>query len=617
MLNLIDYLTELDNKRIENFVKLYGTNDYIGNEEYLSDWNNSKKKLFRLLGGNLIYSMPIEIEKKADIIEAEMRKLVDHDFMDLYDCLYYDSNDSRGWVTGNVSEAHWDRIPYIENLISNKVPELFKVTKKDHETGEVKTLKITPGMKTMKAIKKVIDFLALDNEKIHDLFEDFRLQHSRILNDKTIKGNLCFSIHPLDFITMSDNASNWSSCMSWTEAGCYHAGTVEMMNSNLVICVYLEGGRPYNFSQNFNKSEDDEWIWNNKRWRQLFYCNKDIIVGGKAYPYRSDDLTYIALNKLREMAKENWNHTYTYGIEKYRDMIHINTIHKMNNNRMWARGYNPIKHNIIFDTNAMYNDMFNDKKTPYWCVRNKVKSNIMLNLSGKVCCARCGEYNVVENIDYNYFEDYIYDPDDDNISEEDADDYNYRYAGTKRILCHSCYDINKCSICTGNRALPTVELELDSYQNITGTVLTKKTSICKACFLERLIYCPTCGKLHQPSLINYRTSDTIPYGLLDDFDNIESFTFKDDIVSLEPKKGEDYIPKKVMLFNECPRCTTERRLHNTISKKISANSHDDNNFKYVFFNKEIISEEEAQKYRYENLKHPTEEDFYKIYNKKI
>lgn len=610
-LNLYDYFTDLDKKRIENFVKSYGTNEYIGNEEYLIDWNNSKKKLFRLLGGNLIYSIPVEIEKKPNIIEAEMRKLLEHDFIDVFDCLYF--NTVKYSERGGTNR--WDHLSYLEYLTDNKVTETYEVLKEDPKTGNVKVLKITPGMKVIKAFKKVIDFLEPDNEKLHTLFEDFRIQHSMILNDKKIKGNLCFSIHPLDFMTMSDNASNWSSCMSWTEAGCYHAGTVEMMNSNLVICVYLESKQPYNFSPKYNHQDTDEWTWNNKKWRQLFYCNKDIIVGGKAYPYRNDDLTFIALNELRALAMKNWNQTYSYGIEKYKDMVHINTLHKMNNNRMWARGYNPIKHNIIFDTKAMYNDMFNDKKTPYWCIRNKVKKNIMLNLSGKVRCACCGEYNVIEEIDYDYYEDYNYD-DNDTVSEEDADDYNYQYAGTKRILCPACYKKNKCGICgEENRALPTIKIMIPTLNGIMNSVKHDTIQVCVDCFLRRMAYCPTCGQLYDLTAIRYINYHVLPIGLFNDFDKIENMTFEDDIMPLEPCDGESHISDRTMIFNECPDCNMARLLHATTQKKIPQSAAQADYYKYVRFYDKVLTEEEAKKYFTENLRRPTKEDFYRIYSK--
>lgn len=438
-LNLYDYLTGLDNKRIENYVKTYGTRNYIGNDKYLVDWRDSKKKLFKLLGGQLIYSFPIEIDKDEAIIREELNELLArHDFVSEFDDLYYDYYDTLSREEQRTYKDHWDMLITTSNLLNNKVIDTSIILKEDSTTGEVKSLKITSGMKILRAVKKIIDFLAPDDKELHENFESFRIAHSLIFNDKKIKGDLCLSIHPLDFMTMSDNANNWSSCMNWLDDGCYHTGTVEMMNSNLVICAYLKSEKIFNFNSEEDEQYNNEsWVWNSKKWRQLFYCNKDIIVGGKAYPYRSDDLTYAVLNKLRELAKKNWNQEYKYGIEQYKDMIHINTLHKINLNRMWAKGIGNIKHNIIFDTKAMYNDMFNDRKTPYWCIRNKVKKNIMLNLSGKVRCACCGEYNVVSPVDFEYLDDYEMMVED--ITEEDIDDYNSQYSGVKKIICRDCY----------------------------------------------------------------------------------------------------------------------------------------------------------------------------------
>ena len=73
MLNLFDYLTELDNKRIENYIHLYGIeDDYIGNKTYLKYWAENNKKLFHLLGGKLIHKIPFKCEKPKEAIEKEL-----------------------------------------------------------------------------------------------------------------------------------------------------------------------------------------------------------------------------------------------------------------------------------------------------------------------------------------------------------------------------------------------------------------------------------------------------------------------------------------------------------------------------------------------------------------
>ena len=72
-----------------------------------------------------------------------------------------------------------------------------------------------------------------------DEWEEIRLAHSQIFNTNKMTGTLCLSIHPLDYATASDNDNGWSSCMSWRDDGCYRMGTVEMMNSPMVICAYF------------------------------------------------------------------------------------------------------------------------------------------------------------------------------------------------------------------------------------------------------------------------------------------------------------------------------------------------------------------------------------------
>lgn len=621
-LNLYNYLTELDNKRIENYVKTYGSVSYIGNEIYLSDWRDCKKKLFKLLDGQLIYSFPVELDKDETIIKQELSDLINtHDFATMYDDLYYTYLDKLTIEERRNHNDHWDMFTTVNNLFSNKVPDSATLLKEDPNTGVVKYLKITPGMKVFRAIRKIIDFLDPEDKAMHDSFEDFRIAHSMILNDKKLKGELCLSIHPLDFMTMSDNANNWSSCMSWIDGGCYHTGTVEMMNSNLVICAYLKSDKEFNFSPFENKCNDEDWVWNSKKWRQLFYCNKDIIVSGKPYPFKSENLTYIVLNKLRELAKKNWNQEYKYGIEQYRDMIHINTLHKMNLNHIWARGIRNAKHNIIFDTNGMYNDMFNDRKTPYWCVRNKVKKNIMLNLSGKVRCACCGEYNVINPVDYDYLDEY--EREVENLSEDDIDDYNSQYSGVKRVICRDCYQNSTCDYCNniiGNEELLEIKNKIFYHAGIAPQIVSKNT--CKTCFIGRYVHCPTCGELFDIFDFYNRRLVKPVVGLYKDLSEFKDFSFTNYIQPLEVafKEGwtKDRIEGSTMRFNECPQCTVKRIHNKTTAKKIaySLNSNYVYDNAYIaYINNEIMTEETAKKYHVENLRRASEEEFYQLLRK--
>lgn len=492
MLNLLDYLTEKDNTLIENYINLYAVSkdEYVGNETWLKYWKENKPSLFHLLGGNLIYKVPYEAEMPRRELSNKIFHLISNSpFVDkFYDKTYYH------WI-GSSNESD-ERNPLEREMISNEMvenlseaysicasirelcSENYLVDKSvDFRSIKIKsknrknTLQISKGMKPIKAIQAVLKYFDCfsEDEELWEAFKEFENKYSMILNTSKIKCNICFSIHPLDFMTSSDNANNWSSCMNWTDedgGGCYHEGTIEMMNSNNVICVYLDSSTPYIFNPDMdsNNPSIENYTWNNKKWRQYFYCTKEIILGGKAYPYTADDVTKFALQTLRELAEKNWHHTYEFGPERYQDMRHIFSKGRIEKNRNWIAAGNTTKHNIIFDTKGMYNDMLNDNDYPYLCIRNKVKKNIIISCSGKAPCPRCMNPIIEESCDC--YSDY--------------GDYNDRYDNTGSSVCSNCLRECRCESCgrTGGHLY----------------ALSNGERWCGQCIERRLRICPDCGE---------------------------------------------------------------------------------------------------------------------------
>ena len=389
MLNLLDYLTEKDNTLIENYMDLYGVSkeEYVGNETWLKYWKENKPSLFHLLGGNLIYKVPYEAEMPVTELREKIYQLTSqHPFIESFykkveidwtepleeHCPLYKEIASNG-----VENQSRDSIIRICSTIGNLCCDYylaqrsigdssFKIKHKNRKN----TLQISKGMKPLRAMQAVLKYFDCfaGDEELWEQFKDFETKYSMILNTSKIKCNVCFSIHPLDFMTSSDNANNWSSCMNWTDedgGGCYHVGTIEMMNSNNVICVYLDSSTPFVFKTECSEEDAENYTWNNKKWRQYFYCTKEIILSGKSYPYYSADVTMFALKTLRHLAKKNWGRTYEFGPEPYMDMIHIYSKGRLENNRSWIFSGKTTKHTIIFDTKGMYNDMLNDKDNHY------------------------------------------------------------------------------------------------------------------------------------------------------------------------------------------------------------------------------------------------------------
>ena len=527
MLNLLDYLTDLDNKRIENYITSYGVQKklYEGNEKYLKYWAECKPSLFRLLGGKLIYKFPVEITKPRRFLEEDYENFFNK-YYDFYHLFLKRLDKTPELASLNV---YW--IFNRQAFFREQTNETIKIKRE----GASKMLQLQEGMKPVRAMQKVIDYYGWDDFK--EPFEKFRTDLSLVTNNNLIRGNACISIHPLDFLTMSDNNSDWSSCMSWAGDGCYHEGTVEMMNSNNVLCCYLESEtKDFYFGKEKASSaeEKEAYTWNNKKWRQLFYVTKEIAVGGKAYPFQNKELTLLILDEIKKLVERNWHRTYAFGPELYQDMIHVGSLYRMNQNKSWIYKGKTTKHNILFQSKGMYNDMFNDQSSIYWCYRNKVKKNTVITYSGKAPCLCCGNDVLIENISNDITEW-------NRSSNNYPGAYNDRYDNTGSVVCYDCKRTHSCDMCGDTDLLnPVYELKGRRY--------------CSSCASKYFKICPDCGEVFE---IDYSSGPSL-YGK-----TIEDEVYLQDFYSTT-WNDENYIPehdtvRPVVGLYMCPFCMMKKK----------------------------------------------------------
>jgi hypothetical protein len=211
-----------------------------------------------------------------------------------------------------------------------------------------------------------------DEMKSMSGYEAFRRAHSMVLNQKMIKGNLCLSIHPLDYVTMSDNECDWNSCMEWMEdAGDFRLGTIEMMNSPYIVVAYVESSNPMT-----SFCGHPDWTWNNKRWRQLYVVTPDIILGNRQYPYENESLQGTTLQWLRQLAMDNLH----YGPFPEETSIIVNDQYNV-------LGTRTIYTSLIF--NFMYNDIYGNRLA--YVSLNCNDNSLCMNLSGLAICTGCGD----------------------------------------------------------------------------------------------------------------------------------------------------------------------------------------------------------------------------------
>ena len=430
-------LSMMDTLRRNYAISEYGHssgNYFVASKEMLFEWGNKKEYLYRWLGRELIISKEFEYTKSIDQLTIEMNSSMYNDKTRTF------RNEYAGllWSPEIEHEIEWKMRELIstESLANNTyVGEDFTI---DFPNG--RSYRVTKGCKAIKALGKIAEGFNLNG------FEEFRIAHSQTLNQKKLKGELVLSIHPLDFMTMSDNDCGWSSCMSWQEYGEYRQGTVEMMNSPMVVIAYL-------------KSSQDMRIgghnWSNKKWRQLFVVDEDLIAGVKEYPYYNKEITNAVIDWLKELAKTNLGINFLETQDLRYGITNFNLPHLPEEKQNFI---------IDFSTGWMYNDFgcvpdchriaFNEALNPD-IITNPFTTGVPridVYYSGKSQCMYCGGL--------------------------DPDLYN-----EGSLCCYDCEQTYTCDYCGEH-------YDLEEMYDIEGM------SVCRGCYEDHRVECVICGDEH-------------------------------------------------------------------------------------------------------------------------
>lgn len=435
MKKLLESLPQQDMDLLYNYFKSYGTYNCRKSQMpyLLRVWNENKRNLYDMFGENLILSKKISYEKsKEELVRTLAHELYNDNKSDKFINEFYQKLRDNLWLKEGGKD--WNAFENLKTLVEISEDSTVLVSNiYDGATIVVKykdkEVVVQTGCKAVKILGKLSDLFGIDR----DLYEAFRIKHSMVLNQKKITGTLCLSIHPMDYVTMSDNAHNWDSCMRWMDdPGEYRLGTIEMMNSAYVVVAYVHTDREMCF--------DFEGSWNSKKWRQLLIVTPDLILGNKQYPYENNFLQEYALSWLRELASE------FPGYGPYSE----NTIGVMN-----ATNYTPIGNGkeVFFDLefNYMYNDIY-DKRLSYFNPNYEYNTYAM-NLSGPAICLDCGCIMPTEG------------------------------NNESSVICRNCSGEFFCEIC--DEWMDGEPCELD------GEIM------CEWCYNERVAYCDSCGEDHD------------------------------------------------------------------------------------------------------------------------
>lgn len=114
--------------------------------------------------------------------------------------------------------------------------------------------------------------------------EDVRQKLSMLIQSNKVTGKLCLSIHPLDYLSASENNHGWRSCHALD--GEYRAGNVSYMLDNCTIMAYLKSSGGDTVLPRF----PNDVRWNDKKWRVYLHVdmNGEVVYAGRQYPFHSD-----------------------------------------------------------------------------------------------------------------------------------------------------------------------------------------------------------------------------------------------------------------------------------------------------------------------------------------
>ena len=416
-----EYITEYIEKwgGINSPIKLKAPLDYI-----LREWNKSKQTLFNIFGEKLMLEKEIQVEDGDNKKIREINNYLNStnpgtDFINsvrklfTFNGTYFEDS----YATYNLTQA--------KQLFTNRVAKEFSYRNKDG-----KVIKVPEGAKVMKVLQKIAKEFDLPD------FEIFRNHISRITEIRKSKIKFTLSIHPLDYMTMSDNANGWESCMNWTQGpGSYRAGTIEMMNSPMVVVAYITT-KPY-------YPENTSIEWTSKSWRELIIVHPNTICSVKSYPYYNIAFDKALVNWLADLVEEKteWRYNRKKPQENLESCSDIKAWQdKENENNCFT---------LNFTTNEMYNDFGNTDNYGIFSINppdNKYH-RYTINYSGLMTCMCCGENG--------YWSD-----DTETVICEDCEPSIYCYCCGERInandaievdgewVCEDCYnDLHRCMCC--------------------------------------------------------------------------------------------------------------------------------------------------------------------------
>lgn len=272
--------------------------------------------------------------------------------------------------------------------------------------------KTVDGRKLTKALKEIIDSRTV-LRTVQDII-------SKYIQSGKIRGKLYLSVHPLDFLSSSENNNHWTSCHSLD--GDYRSGNLSYMVDQCTVICYLANER-----QEQLKQFPVGLLWNSKKWRRLLHFSHyplnetDIVYLGRPYPFDNAvinqklkqylfKLNYCGLPKTIECIEdEDWEgHYMNFSI--------ATSMHYLTQSHQDFLGYNDLIHSSVYSpiawmwSSGYYSYCEEQMCNPYSCLEPLritigesvpcvgIHCNHFLGYTDSIFCDGCGEKYETHNL---------------------------------------------------------------------------------------------------------------------------------------------------------------------------------------------------------------------------
>ena len=249
-----EMLSQVDVEGLEQLIlhlSGFNENSQINIREHLNNWARNKRRLYLAFGNKL------KLEKEIEL----------------------DFSGNSTYVNCLISEFYRD-------ITQAKVKRFLKscsnaeiVMNCLNRNTSFENVKFRAGDKISKCIGKILDLYDITPAEKDSVLIKF----SMLIQSVKVKGSAVLSIDPVDYITMSENNSNWESCHSMS--GCFRTGPFAYLQDSSTTISYVKPKDDCVFTYGDGKT----LTYSNKNWRQIVLFSKELKYATqlRQYPYTS------------------------------------------------------------------------------------------------------------------------------------------------------------------------------------------------------------------------------------------------------------------------------------------------------------------------------------------